>query len=177
MPTPHGSRGGVAFSADELRVLGGALATALKSAPAPEDARAYLRLAQAVDEAVREAGRLRSFLRADLARYRQALPGAATGYLDQLEAALDAGHLPTRDDLAALRRLCAQRAGADEPARRGRLLRRAEALTPASVPQVRRPADAEPAGGTPAGESSAGSASAGETSTGGTRAERTPHVP
>ncbi|MGY1437240.1 hypothetical protein [Streptomyces reniochalinae] len=169
MPTPHGSRGGVAFSADELRVLGGALATALKSAPAPEDARAYLRLAQAVDEAVREGSRLRSFLRADLARYRGALPGAAAGYLDQLEAALESGHRPTRDDLAALRGLCARRTGSDERARRSRLLRRAEALASAYVPQGRRPADEGPAAG--------GEDPAEETTTGGTHAERGPHVP
>ncbi|GAA3051830.1 hypothetical protein GCM10020000_36430 [Streptomyces olivoverticillatus] len=35
MPTPYGSRGGMAFSADELRVLRRALAIALKPHPAP----------------------------------------------------------------------------------------------------------------------------------------------
>lgn len=78
----------MAFSADELRVLRRALAHALQttspSAPlgalGPEwtqDIQEYLRLAEAVDEAVREGGRLRAFLLADLARYRAALPGSA----------------------------------------------------------------------------------------------------
>lgn len=126
MPTPCGSRGGVAFSADELRVLGGALAIALQSDPAPERSREYLRLARSVEEAAREGDRLRAFLLADLARYREALPGAATGYLDQLEGALTAGHLPRPDDLAALRSLCAEAAGERESARRRALLHRCE---------------------------------------------------
>ncbi|WP_428814924.1 hypothetical protein SALCHL_003822 [Streptomyces albus subsp. chlorinus] len=146
MPTPYGSRGGVAFSADELRVLGGALATALQSDPAPEEARAYLRLAQAMDEAVREGSRLRSFVRADLTRYRDALPGAAAGYLDHLEAALACGYSPAAADLAALGELCARPVGAPEAARRRALLRRAETAARLRVPQVRRPADDHPAG-------------------------------
>ena len=92
MPTPYGSHGGMAFSADELRVLRRALAIALQPAPVPaphrplgpqraEEVRECLRLSEAVDEAVREGGRLRAFLLADLARYRSALPGAAPGYL------------------------------------------------------------------------------------------------
>ncbi|MET9863391.1 hypothetical protein ABZY93_29630 [Streptomyces smyrnaeus] len=138
MPTPYGSRGGVAFGPHELRVLGGALAIALQSDPAPEQAREYLRLAQAVDETVREGARLRSFVRADLARYRAALPGAAVGYLDQLEAALATGYLPVPADLSALRALAAQPAGARERARRADLLRRAEA---ARIPRGRQPRD------------------------------------
>ena len=73
----------MAFSADELRVLRRALAEALLTAPHTESARAagdvqdYLRLAEALAEAEREGGRLRSFLLADLARYRAALPGTA----------------------------------------------------------------------------------------------------
>lgn len=133
MPTPYGSRGGVAFSADELRVLGGALAIALQSDPTPDEARDYLRLAEAVDETVREGYRLRSFLLADLARYREALPGAAPGYLDQLEAALTTGYLPRPDDLAALRALCAVAAGEGESARRLALLRRCESLAERAV--------------------------------------------
>ncbi|MER8001934.1 hypothetical protein [Streptomyces sp. NPDC095613] len=106
MPTPHGSLGGITFGADELRVLRRALDVALHPAPLPsEDVRACLRLAASVDEAVREAGRLRAFLVADLARYRHALPGSVAGYLELLGDALDAGHVPLPDDLAALRAL------------------------------------------------------------------------
>ncbi len=111
---PYGSRGGMAFGADELRVLRRALAHVLQStspsAPfgafAPdrtEDIQEYLRLAEAVDEAVHEGGRLRAFLLADLARYREALPGSAAGYLAQLQEVLATGYVPGPDDLAALR--------------------------------------------------------------------------
>ncbi|GAA3488034.1 hypothetical protein GCM10018987_21170 [Streptomyces cremeus] len=106
MPTPYGSRGGMAFSADELRVLRRALALALHPAPLPADeVRECLRLAESVDEAIHEAGRLRAFLLADLARYRAALPASATGYLELLQDALAAGYRPQPDDLAALRSL------------------------------------------------------------------------
>ncbi|MEU8684659.1 hypothetical protein [Streptomyces sp. NPDC048611] len=133
----------MAFSADELRVLRRALAHALQTTPpaappgtpCPErsrDIQEYLRLAEAVDEAVREGGRLRAFLLADLARYRAALPGSATGYLTQLREALTAGHVPGPDDLAALRSL--PRSGATaESARRGALLRHCEQLAEHSV--------------------------------------------
>ncbi|TVL92128.1 hypothetical protein [Streptomyces sp. SAJ15] len=136
MPTPYGSHGGMAFSADELRVLRRALAialqpTAVPARPGPERAaevRDCLRLAQAVDEAVREGGRLRAFLLDELARYRSALPGAATGYLDQLQGALTAGYRPRPEDLAALRALCATLSGPAEGLRRRRLLGRCERL-------------------------------------------------
>ncbi|MCL7380977.1 hypothetical protein [Streptomyces sp. 35G-GA-8] len=96
----------MAFGADELSVLRRALAVALHPAPLPnEDVRACLALAESVDEAMREAGRLRAFLQADLARYRQALPGSLTGYLELLQDALAAGYHPRPDDLAALRAL------------------------------------------------------------------------
>lgn len=109
MPTPYGSRGGMAFGADELRVLRGALAVALHPAPLPdEDVQACLRLAESVDEAVREAGRLRAFLLADLARYRAALPGSSAGYLELLQDALAAGYDPRPEDLMALRTLRAR---------------------------------------------------------------------
>ncbi|HEX5569185.1 MAG TPA: hypothetical protein VFY14_20090 [Streptomyces sp.] len=139
MPTPHGSRGGMAFSADELRVLRRALAIALQSIRSPaarpggpeageraEAVRECLRLAEAVDEAVREADRLRAFLLADLARYRAALPGSASGYLARLEEALALGCPPRTGDLAALRELCAEPTGPAETERRAGLLRRCE---------------------------------------------------
>ncbi|MER5963719.1 hypothetical protein [Streptomyces sp. NPDC002057] len=96
----------MAFSADELRVLRRALAVALHPAPLQdEDVQDALLLAASVDEAVREAGRLRAFLLADLARYREALPGSLSGYLELLRDALAAGYDPQADDLAALRAL------------------------------------------------------------------------
>ncbi|MGW2933694.1 hypothetical protein ACWDA7_18000 [Streptomyces sp. NPDC001156] len=103
MPTPYGSRGGLAFGTEELYVLRRALALALQPRTASaEDVQDCLRLAASVDEAVREGARLRTFLVADLARYRAALPGAAVGYLALLDDALRAGHRPAPDDLAAL---------------------------------------------------------------------------
>ncbi|WP_330242259.1 hypothetical protein [Streptomyces sp. NBC_00525] len=96
----------MAFSADELRVLRRALAFALHPAPLPdEDVQDCLRLAGGVDDAVAEAGRLRAFLLADLARYRDALPGSLGGYLELLQDALAAGYDPRPEDLAALRSL------------------------------------------------------------------------
>ncbi|MFI2509666.1 hypothetical protein [Streptomyces sp. NPDC018972] len=108
MPTPYGPRGGMAFGAEELRVLRRALALALypTSTPAPaDDLQDCLRLAADLDEATREGARLRAFLLADLGRYRAALPGTAVGYLALLEEALGAGYRPHADDLAALRAL------------------------------------------------------------------------
>ncbi|MFI9345410.1 hypothetical protein ACIG0D_29720 [Streptomyces sp. NPDC052773] len=96
----------MAFGVEELRVLRRALALALHPGQAsPEDVQDCLRLADSLDEAMREAARLRAFLVADLARYRAALPGTAAGYLTLLEETLGAGHRPTPDDLAALRAL------------------------------------------------------------------------
>ncbi|MFF2197249.1 hypothetical protein [Streptomyces sp. NPDC058157] len=108
MPTPYGSRGGMAFSAAELLVLRRSLAHALQSSTAPltaAEVQDCLRLAASVDEAVREAGRLRAFLLDDLARYRRALPGSLSGYLELLQDALAAGYEPDPDDLSALRAL------------------------------------------------------------------------
>ncbi|MET9478417.1 hypothetical protein, partial [Streptomyces sp. NPDC002922] len=94
----------MAFSADELRVLRRALANALHPAPLPDDdVQDCLRLAGSVDEVAGEAERLRAFLLADLVRYRDALPGSATGYLELLQDALAAGYDPRPEDLAALR--------------------------------------------------------------------------
>lgn len=96
----------MAFGADELRVLRRALANALHPASlSDEEVQDCLRLADTVDEAVREAARLRAFLLADLARYRDALPAAAGGYLRLLHDALATGYQPVPDDLVALRGL------------------------------------------------------------------------
>ncbi|MFJ8061762.1 hypothetical protein [Streptomyces sp. NPDC096142] len=94
------------FGAEELRVLRRALALALQPRTASaEDVQDCLRLAESLDEAVREGVRLRAFLVADLARYRAALPGTTAGYLTLLEEALGAGYRPDVDDLSALRAL------------------------------------------------------------------------
>ncbi|MFD5158102.1 hypothetical protein ACFWMJ_08520 [Streptomyces hawaiiensis] len=96
----------MAFGAEELRVLRRALALALHPTPASaDDVQDCLRLAESLDEALREGARLRAFLVADLGRYRAALPGTAAGYLALLDEALGAGYRPLPDDLAALRAL------------------------------------------------------------------------
>ncbi|MEV6955138.1 hypothetical protein [Streptomyces sp. NPDC051183] len=129
MPTPYGSRGGMAFSAAELLVLRRLLAHALQSSTAPltaAEVQDCLRLAQSVDDAVQEAGRLREFLLADLARYRAALPGSLSGFLELLQDALAAGYEPVPDDLAALRALRANPVAAG-------LLERAQGIAERSV--------------------------------------------
>ncbi len=152
----------MAFGADELRVLRRALAHALQSmshtvpldALGPDrsqDVQEYLRLAEAVDEAVREGARLRAFLLADLARYRAALPGAATGYLTRLQEALAAGHVPGPDDLAALRSLLARPTGAAERKRRRALLGHCERLAEHSVRARLRALPGGRSGGAPDG--------------------------
>ncbi|MFJ8592589.1 hypothetical protein [Streptomyces sp. NPDC093598] len=96
----------MAFGVEELRVLRRALALALHPTPASaDDVQDCLRLAESLDEAMREGVRLRAFLVADLGRYRAALPGTAAGYLALLDEALGAGYRPLPDDLAALRAL------------------------------------------------------------------------
>ncbi len=133
----------MAFSADEVRVLRRALAQALYPVHAPypapagelwtEDVQDALRLAEAVDEAAHEGGRLRSFLLADLARYRTALPGSVAGYLERLEEAVADGYLPSPEDLAALRALARLPCGSPERSRRSRLAGRCHALAEADV--------------------------------------------
>ncbi|MEV5972881.1 hypothetical protein [Streptomyces sp. NPDC051921] len=128
----------MAFSADELRVLRRALATALNPAPLQDDdVQDCLRLADSVDEAVREAGRERAFLLADLVRYRQALPGSLAGYLELLRDALAAGYDPGADDLAALRALRSNPAAAALLARCQVLAERSVRARLARVAQVR----------------------------------------
>ncbi|MFG2641412.1 hypothetical protein ACGFYP_10650 [Streptomyces sp. NPDC048370] len=135
----------MAFSADELRVLRRALATALNPAPLQdEDVQDCLRLAESVDDTVREAGRLRAFLLADLTRYREALPGSLTGYLELLQDALGAGYDPGVDDLAALRALRANPRAAG-------LLERCQVLAERSVrARLARVSQAVPASAPPA---------------------------
>jgi GNAT superfamily N-acetyltransferase len=151
----------MAFGAEELRVLRRALALALHPGPASDrDVQDCHRLAESLDEAMREGARLRAFLVADLARYRAALPGTAAGYLTLLEEVLGAGHRPEPDDLAALRALrgnpvaaallerCQEMAEQDV---RARLARRAGVRVAVGVPQSRTRLLALP-GGRSAGE-------------------------
>ncbi|MGW7169816.1 hypothetical protein ACWGH3_31980 [Streptomyces sp. NPDC054884] len=103
----------MAFGAEELRVLRRALALALHPGPvSAEDIQDCHRLAESLDEAMHEAARLRAFLVADLGRYRAALPATAAGYLTLLEEVLATGYRPDPDDLAALRALRGNPAGA-----------------------------------------------------------------
>ncbi|MET8246764.1 hypothetical protein ABZV31_21485 [Streptomyces sp. NPDC005202] len=139
----------MAFGVEELRVLRRALALALHPRPASaEDVQDCLRLAESLDEAMREGARLRAFLVADLARYRDALPGAAVGYLALLREALGAGYRPDPDDLAALRALRGNPAAAA-------LLERCQALAEQDVRArlvrgaVHPAAPASPASGSP----------------------------
>jgi hypothetical protein len=124
----------MAFSADEVRVIRRSLAAALQpSTPTHQEILERLRLAEAVEEAAREAKRLDAFLRAELDRYRAALPGSATGFLERLEAALETGRTPTAADLAALRALRGVPCGPAERARRLALLARCEHLAELDV--------------------------------------------
>ncbi|WP_240982483.1 hypothetical protein, partial [Streptomyces sp. S3(2020)] len=139
----------MAFGVEELRVLRRALALALHPRTASaEDVQDCLRLADSLDEAMREGARLRAFLVADLARYRAALPGTAAGYLTLLEEALSAGYRPEVDDLAALRALRGNPVAAAlldrclvlaEQDVRARLARGTARRTAPAVPASRRP--------------------------------------
>ncbi|MEW2128833.1 hypothetical protein [Streptomyces sp. NPDC005435] len=157
MPTPYGSRGGMAFGAEELRVLRRALALALHPGTASaEDVQDCFRLAESLDEALAEAARLRAFLLADLGRYRAALPATATGYLSLLAEALGTGHRPTPDDLAALKALSGNPQAATLLATCRRVpvqhQRPAPPATPGTTPLVPPPApapDPAPAGAAP----------------------------
>jgi hypothetical protein len=123
----------MAFGVEELRVLRRALALALQPSPvSAEDVQDCLRLAESLDEAMREGARMRDFLVADVARYRAALPGTAAGYLALLGEALHAGYRPVPDDITALQALsgnpaaaalldrCRNLAGREQGERRGR---------------------------------------------------------
>ncbi|MFE2477284.1 hypothetical protein [Streptomyces sp. NPDC059389] len=132
----------MAFSAAELHVLRRTLAHALQSSTAPAplttpEVQDCLRLAQSVDDAVQEAGRLREFLLADLARYRGALPGSLSGYLELLQDALAAGYEPAPDDLAALRALRANAVAAALLERCQRIAERSVRRRLSTAPQPR----------------------------------------
>jgi hypothetical protein len=148
------------FGAEELRVLRRALAVALHERPArAEDVQDCLRLAESLDEAMREGARLRAFLVADLARYRAALPGTTVGYCALLAEALDGGYRPGSDDLAALRALRGNPAAAA-------LLRRCGAEEPPQAPGTAPAADplaADPVAVVPATEPVAPAVAAGAT--------------
>lgn len=98
-----------------------------------EDVQEVLRLAQAIDEAVDEAGRMRAFALADLARYRHALPGSAAGYLERLRDAVADGYVPDSDDLSAMRTLTALPCAPEERVRRLALRSRCGELAEAAV--------------------------------------------
>ncbi len=136
----------MAFSADELRVLRRALAHVLNppigadarpdgSARAAwvEDVQDVLRLSEAIDEAVLEGGRMRAFALAELVRYRAALPGSASGYVERLEEAVADGYLPDSEDLTALRSVSALPCAQPERARRASLRQRCAELAEAGV--------------------------------------------
>jgi hypothetical protein len=127
----------MAFSADELRVLRRALAQALqpsiRTGNTSGEVQDYLLLTDAVEEAAREGGRLRTFRSAELVRYRAALPGSAVGYLERLRRALESGYVPQPEDLAALRRLRSQPCTPAEERRRTSLLHHCERVAELGV--------------------------------------------
>ncbi|MFI6981950.1 hypothetical protein ACIBSV_25600 [Embleya sp. NPDC050154] len=121
MPTPHGDQG-MAFSAHEVRVLRRALAVALRGG---RDSVDFWLLGRAIGEAQDERERLRAFMTAELRRYRAALPGSAAGFLSCLRNAVDEiAHVPSAEDLAALRTTLDLPCGERERASRAALLRR-----------------------------------------------------
>ncbi|MGC0421312.1 hypothetical protein [Embleya sp. AB8] len=132
MPTPHGDQG-MAFSAHEVRVLRRALTVALRGGPDSVD---FWLLGRAIAEAHDERERLRTFMAAELRRYRAALPGSAAGFLSCLRTAVDeAAHIPSAEDLAALRTAVDLPCGARERASRAALLRRCTRLAEAALEQ------------------------------------------
>jgi hypothetical protein len=98
-----------------------------------EDVQEVLRLAEAIDEVVDEAGRMRAFALADLARYRHALPGSSAGYLERLRDAVADGYVPDADDLSAMRSLTALPCAPGERTRRLELRSRCGELAEAAV--------------------------------------------
>ncbi|MFI6584685.1 hypothetical protein [Embleya sp. NPDC050493] len=132
MPTPHGDQG-MAFSAHEVRVLRRALAVALRGG---RDSVDFWLLGRAIGEAQDERERLRTFMTAELRRYRAALPGTASTFLDCLRNAVDeVAHIPSAEDLAALRSTVDLPCGERERASRIALLHRCTRLAEADLEQ------------------------------------------
>lgn len=93
-------------------------------------------LGRAIDEAADERERLRAFMSAELARYRSALPGSAAGFLGCLRNAVDdVAHVPSAEDLAALRVSIDLPCGERERASRAALLRRCTRLAENALEQ------------------------------------------
>ncbi|MFI1581994.1 hypothetical protein [Embleya sp. NPDC020630] len=132
MPTPHGDQG-MAFSAHEVRVLRRALTVALRGG---RDSVDFWLLGRAIGEAHDERERLRAFMTAELRRYRAALPGSAATFLSCLRNAVDEiAHVPSAEDLAALRTVVDLPCGPHERASRAALLRRCTHLAEAALEQ------------------------------------------
>ncbi|MFE2866673.1 hypothetical protein [Embleya sp. NPDC059259] len=132
MPTPHGDQG-MAFSAHEVRVLCRALTAALRGG---RDAVDFWLLGRAIAEAQDERDRLRVFMTAELRRYRAAMPGSAAGFLSCLRNAVDeVAHIPSAEDLAALRSTVDLPCGEHERASRVALLHRCTHLAEAALEQ------------------------------------------
>ncbi|WP_406285267.1 hypothetical protein [Embleya sp. NBC_00896] len=138
----------MAFSAHEVRILRRALAVALRGG---RDSVDFWLLGRAIGEAQDERERLRAFMTAELRRYRAALPGAASTFLACLRNAVDeVAHVPSAEDLAALRITLDLPCGERERASRAALLRRCTRLAEAALEQrltdrARRRAAAETA--------------------------------
>jgi len=116
----------MAFSASEVRVLRRALTVAMR---AGRDSVDFWLLGRAIGEAADERERLRAFMTAELRRYRSALPGSAASFLGCLRSAVDdVAHVPSAEDLAALRATVDLPCGERERASRAALLRRCTRL-------------------------------------------------
>ncbi|OPC82314.1 hypothetical protein B4N89_16460 [Embleya scabrispora] len=123
----------MAFSAHEVRVLRRALTVALRGG---RDSVDFWLLGRAIGEAHDERERLRAFMTAELRRYRAALPGSAATFLSCLRNAVDEiAHVPSAEDLAALRTVVDLPCGERERASRAALLRRCTHLAEAALDQ------------------------------------------
>lgn len=121
----------MAFSAHEVRVLRRALAVALRGG---RDSVDFWLLGRAIGEAQDERERLRAFMTAELRRYRAALPGSAATFLSCLRNAVDeVAHIPSAEDLAALRSTLDLPCGERERASRVALLNRCTRLAEADL--------------------------------------------
>jgi hypothetical protein len=123
----------MAFSASEVQVLRRALTVALREG---RDSVDFWLLGRAIGEAQDERERLRTFMAAELLRYRNALPGTVSSFLSCLRGALDeVAYVPSAEDLAALRGAVDLPCGERERARRVALLRRCTRLAEVALEQ------------------------------------------